>query len=68
VGEGVDLLNPKDGAEELITRGRPLSWRASCRAVVGSNNEGGTIQLRVQPQSNFEDELNPGVKSVKRND
>mmetsp|Transcript_16629 Transcript_16629/g.31623 ORF Transcript_16629/g.31623 Transcript_16629/m.31623 type:complete len:345 (-) Transcript_16629:122-1156(-) len=66
VNEGMDLLNPKDGAEELITRGRPLSWRASCRTVVGSNNEGGTIQVRVQPQSDFEDELNPRVKSVKR--
>ena len=68
VDEGSDILSPKGGAEELITRGRPLSWRASCRAVVGPKNEGGTLRVRVQPQSDFEDELNPGVKSVNRNE
>ena len=64
VDQGADLLNPKEGVEDMITRGRPLSWRASCRAVVGPNNEGGTIRLRVQPQTGFEDEINPGVKSI----
>lgn len=66
--KGAELLNPCLGVEEMITRGRPLSWRASCRAVVGFNNEGGTVRLRVQPQTQFEDEINPGVKSINRND
>ena len=60
------LLSPKEGAEEMITRGRPLSWRASCRTVVGPDNEGGTLRIRVQPQSEFEDELDPGVRSISR--
>jgi ferredoxin len=64
VQQGADLLSPKQGVEELITRGRPLSWRASCRTIIGPNNEGGKIRIRVQPQTNMEDELNPGVKPL----
>jgi hypothetical protein len=43
-----------------------LSWRASCRAVVGVDNKPGTLRIKIHPQSDFEDELNPGVKSVLR--
>lgn len=64
VDKGKDLLSAKEGVEEMITRGRPLSWRASCRTVIGPNNEGGVIRVRVQPQSEFEDELDPGVRSI----
>ena len=64
VEQGAKLLNRKEGVEELITQGRPLSWRASCRTIIGPNNEGGTIRIRVQPQTNMEDELNPGVKPI----
>jgi ferredoxin len=64
VKQGDELLGPKSMDEELVTRGRPTSWRASCRAVVGPDNQGGTIRLEIRPQSRFADELDPGVKSV----
>lgn len=65
VQKGAKLLNAKEGVEELITRGRPLSWRASCRTIVGPNNEGGKLRIRVQPQTDMEDEINPGVRPIK---
>ncbi|CAB9504234.1 2Fe-2S iron-sulfur cluster binding domain [Seminavis robusta] len=64
VNKGADLLSPMDNTEKLIMQGRPLSWRASCRTVVGGNNQPGTIMLSTQPQSRFEDELDPGVRSL----
>lgn len=66
VREGGELLNPPGDQEKLITRGRPISWRASCRAVVGADNQPGTLRIRTRPQSAFSDELNPGVRSLKR--
>jgi hypothetical protein len=39
---------------KLIRKGRPLSWRASRRTVVGASNEGGTIKIRTHPQSRFQ--------------
>ena len=60
----MDALNPKDTSETLITNGRPASWRASCRTVVGSNNQECHLTIRVKPQSAYTDELNPGVKSI----
>ena len=65
VHEGTGLLDPKGPNEKLITKGRPISWRASCRAVVGFDNKPGAIKLSVKPQSRFEDELDPGVRSMK---
>lgn len=59
-----DMLNPKDNLETLITKGRPLSWRASCRTIVGANNQDGTMSIQVKPQSRYTDEINPGVKSL----
>lgn len=64
VTEGEELLSPMSDTEKLILKGRPLSWRASCRTVVGANNEGGTIKVCIHPQSRFQDELNPGVRSL----
>lgn len=64
VKEGADLLNPKDATEHFITKQRPGSWRAACRAVVGAENKPGTIRVCLHPQSLYDDELNPGVKSV----
>jgi ferredoxin len=64
IQEGRDLLSPPQADEKRIIAGRPLSWRASCRTVVGPNNQPGTIRLQTQPQSNFEDELDPGVREL----
>lgn len=64
VQEGENLLSPKDSLEELITKGRPIKWRATCRTVVGPDNKPGRIRLKTKPQTQFEDEMNPGVKSI----
>ena len=64
VQEGGSSLNEKDHTEMLITRGRPLSWRASCRTVVGADNKPATIRVSIHPQSRFPDELDPGVRSL----
>ncbi|EEC46319.1 predicted protein [Phaeodactylum tricornutum CCAP 1055/1] len=63
--QGMDLLNPKDSHEVFITKGRPPSWRASCRTTVGFNNVGGTLRISLHPQSELPEELSPGVKSLK---
>jgi ferredoxin len=54
VEQGGDLLSPMDDTEKLIMKGRPQSWRASCRTVVGGSNEGGTIKISTHPQSRFQ--------------
>ena len=64
VEKGSEFLSPISDTEKLIMKGRPLSWRASCRTVVGANNEDGTIKISTHPQSRFQDELNPGVRSL----
>eukprot|EP00635_Sarcinochrysidales_sp_CCMP3193_P001552 CAMPEP_0118918942 /NCGR_PEP_ID=MMETSP1166-20130328/18247_1 /TAXON_ID=1104430 /ORGANISM="Chrysoreinhardia sp, Strain CCMP3193" /LENGTH=306 /DNA_ID=CAMNT_0006859387 /DNA_START=13 /DNA_END=933 /DNA_ORIENTATION=- len=64
VEDGLDALNPKDPTEALITKGRPLAWRAACRCVVGADNREATVRVKLRPQSNFRDEIDPGVKSV----
>lgn len=64
VTEGGELLGDISDVEKMIMKGRPLSWRASCRTVVGANNQAGTIKLSTHPQSRFADELNPGVRSI----
>jgi ferredoxin len=61
---GEQSLNAKDGTEALITKGRPLSWRASCRCVVGADNQPATLRIATHPQSRFADELDPGVRSL----
>ena len=66
IERGQELLNhPKNPDEEMITRGRPLSWRASCRTIVGADNQPGTIVLRLKPQSQMSDELDRGVRPIK---
>ena len=47
---GSQYLNPKDSIEKLVTRGRPASWRLSCRTVIGANNKKGDIKFRILPQ------------------
>lgn len=64
VVRGGELLTPKDRNEELITKGRPLAWRAACRVYVGADNDAGTLEVQLQPQGRFDDELEPAVKSV----
>jgi len=64
VQEGQDSLNEKDNSEKLITKGRPLSWRAACRTVIGADNKPGVLRVSIHPQSRFADELDPGVRSL----
>jgi ferredoxin len=63
-GEHSRLLNDKDDDEHLITRDRPLSWRAACRTYVGAENLGGTLKIALHPQSGISEEIDPGVRSV----
>lgn len=65
VEEGMDLISPRDSLEELITKGRPSSWRASCRAVIGYENRPGTIRVHTQPQNGLEDEIDRGVQPIR---
>ena len=64
VKEGSENLNPQDGLEEMITKGRPTRWRASCRAIIGPDNKPGHLRISTMPQSASKDELNPGVRSI----
>ena len=64
IEQGKEFLSPKDSVETMITKGRPLSWRASCRTVVGFDNQPGTIRIRTQPQNNLQDEIDPGVRHL----
>jgi len=64
IKSGEELLNPKDNAEMMITKGRPLKWRAACRTIIGADNQAGRLRVVTKPQSAFKDELNPGVKSL----
>jgi ferredoxin len=64
VREGEEMLSPISDTEKLIMKGRPMSWRASCRTVVGADNKEGTLKISTHPQSRFKDELNPGVRSL----
>jgi ferredoxin len=51
VTEGQELLNAKEDPEILLTKGRPLNWRASCRTVVGASNQSGRVCIRTTPYS-----------------
>jgi ferredoxin len=64
VKEGQENLSPKDKMEEMVTKGRPSRWRASCRVVVGADNRPGRLRITTKPQSQCEEELNPGVKKI----
>jgi hypothetical protein len=59
VREGMSHLNKVGPQEESILTGRPRTWRAACKTVVGADNqEGTTLRIRVHPQtSKMEDEL-----------
>jgi ferredoxin len=64
VRHGQELLNPKDSLEELITKKRPANWRASCRTVVGYDNQKGELTIVTHPQSDYADELDRGVQQL----
>lgn len=64
IQKGAELLNEQDHMEQIITKGRPASWRASCRTIVGVDNKPGRVEIRIKPQSDYEDELNPGVRDI----
>jgi hypothetical protein len=57
VVNGSELLSKPDSTERLLLKNRPASWRAACRVVVGADNAGGEVGVRLSPQSAFEDEL-----------
>ncbi|KAJ8599248.1 hypothetical protein CTAYLR_006227 [Chrysophaeum taylorii] len=64
VQAGADSLSPKDPTETLITKGRPGSWRAACRCVVGADNTPASLRVKLTPQSQFADEIAPRVKPI----
>lgn len=48
--EGMDHLNAVGPQESSMLRGRPESWRASCKTVVGADNQdGSTLRIRLHP-------------------
>jgi ferredoxin len=50
VNEGMSHLNALGPQEFSILKGRPESWRASCKTVVGADNEDGTtLRIRLHP-------------------
>jgi ferredoxin len=51
VREGQELLSAKEDPEVLLTKGRPVNWRASCRTVVGASNQPGRVCIRTTPYS-----------------
>jgi ferredoxin len=62
--EGQESLSPPSDMERLITKGRPNSWRAACRAVVGHENKEGHVRLQLHPQSDHGNQLDPGVRDI----
>ncbi|KAG7358438.1 ferredoxin [Nitzschia inconspicua] len=50
INEGMSHLNAIGPQEYSILQGRPESWRASCKTVVGADNEeGSTLRIRLHP-------------------
>lgn len=64
VQEGMQSLNDPDSHEKIIAKGRPLSWRAACRATIGADNRPATLRILTHPQSRFANELDPGVRHL----
>lgn len=64
VDSGQESLSVMGAAEKVITKCRPLTWRAACRCVVGADNNPATISLRLTPQSGFAEELAPKVRPL----
>jgi ferredoxin len=50
VNQGMRHLNAIGPQEYSMLKGRPECWRASCKTVVGADNEGGTtLRIRLHP-------------------
>jgi ferredoxin len=64
VEQGMQGLNDPDNHEKVITKGRPMSWRAACRTTIGADNRPATLRIATHPQSRFVEELDPGVRHL----
>jgi ferredoxin len=50
INQGMSHLNAIGPQESSMLKGRPESWRASCKTVVGADNEeGSTLRIRLHP-------------------
>jgi ferredoxin len=50
VNQGMSHLNTIGPQEYSMLKGRPESWRASCKTIVGADNEEGTsLHIRLHP-------------------
>jgi ferredoxin len=50
VNQGMSHLNSIGPQEFSILKGRPESWRASCKTIIGADNEeGSTLRIRLHP-------------------
>jgi ferredoxin len=58
IREGMNTLNKPPPQEESIMRGRPRTWRAACKTVVGAHNEpGATVRIHLRPQTSEAEDL-----------
>lgn len=49
--QGMEHLNPIGPQESSILQGRPDSWRAACKTVVGADNQADTtLRIQLHPQ------------------
>mmetsp|Transcript_15527 Transcript_15527/g.62515 ORF Transcript_15527/g.62515 Transcript_15527/m.62515 type:complete len:216 (-) Transcript_15527:257-904(-) len=51
VEAGAETLSAMDATEKVITKGRPATWRAACRCIVGAENQDARLKIRLRPQS-----------------
>ena len=50
--QGMEHLNPIGPQESSILQGRPDSWRAACKTVVGADNQPDTtLRIQLHPQT-----------------
>jgi hypothetical protein len=57
---GMSHLNDIGPQESSILMGRPATWRAACKTIVGADNEEGTtLRVRLHPQSSQMENLLP---------
>lgn len=50
INQGMNHLNDIGPQESSMLKGRPESWRASCKTVIGADNEeGSTLRIRLHP-------------------
>ncbi|KAL3938509.1 MAG: hypothetical protein SGARI_001716 [Bacillariaceae sp.] len=57
INQGMSHLNAIGPQEYSMLKGRPASWRATCKTVVGADNEeGSTLRIRLHPWIGSESE------------